>query len=336
MSVVVFASSLGMCAQNSWAVAVMEDGCEKPYIMEYHGIAETVGNGKEYCRIVDDSYRYRNETFNPVTLRYGYRWEGKKLFVYDFDAQQERLAMDVSLSVGDVFTTCNGMEWIVETAKDTLVNISLCGKEEIRRLLHVRTSDGKISDQWLEGFGSFRNLFMIDSMEGVTYSQALWMEYGYGEYLTREINDDPFFAHDSGWLAGHYGMTSNDCYTRCLWNNGNLTFEESRWWYAHRDYTCFYRNGNDIYNLYAWEMAPHIDNSVYVVTKDVVAFRGLPTPDGEGYVVHLGDKSYPTSVINTCADAVSQSSCYDIQGQSLLVQPAKGLFISKGKKVYVK
>ena len=36
------------------------------------------------------------------------------------------------------------------------------------------------------------------------YSHTLWMEYDFGEYIAREINADPIYGHDSGWMDGHY------------------------------------------------------------------------------------------------------------------------------------
>ncbi len=225
-------------------MAVIENGQEKPTIMEYHSIIETAENGIEYHRIFDDSYLFRKEAYNPVKLQYGYRWADKQMFIYDYDNQKETLAFDLNLSAGDHFTTYNGMEWKVEDVKDTLVNISVYGEVECvsKRLVTVSTNDGKMSDQWLEGFGSFINHFMINSLENVKCSQTLWMEYdNMGEYITREINADPIFAHNSGWLEGLDG-TANDTYTKCDFENGHVVFEDVHRSYMCRTYTCFYRD----------------------------------------------------------------------------------------------
>lgn len=198
-----------MYAQQYWSLAVWEKGNDKPTIMEYHSVAETAENSVEYYRIFDDSYRFRNEANNPVKLRYGYRWADKRMFVYDFESHKETLAFDFNLSVGDHFTTFNGIEWIVEMAKDTLVNISFKGKGKsvAKKILTVVSLDGTQNDQWLEDFGSFANHFMINSMENVECSQALWMEYGMGEYLAREISTGRFYAHDSGWLDAAFAAS---------------------------------------------------------------------------------------------------------------------------------
>ena len=175
----------------------------------------------------------------------------RKLYIYDFENQEETLSLDFNLSKGERFTTFNGMEWVVESVGDTLVNMSHCGIGECvtKKLLKVKTLDGTRSDQWLEDFGSLSNHFMISSMEGVEISQTLWVEYDFGEYIAREINADPFFAHDSGWLDGAYGDSESGQYAKCTYENGRVAFESVQWWYEHRDYTCFYRDGDNIYKL---------------------------------------------------------------------------------------
>ncbi len=166
-----------MNAQQYWAMAVLEKGKESPTILEYHSYVETLENGTEYYRIYDHSFR--NGQYNHVKLQYGYRLADKQILVYDFESQEETLAFDFNLAVGEHFTTYNGVEWIVEEAKDTLVNTSFCGKGEsvTKKLLTVRSLDGTLRDQWLEDFGSFTNHFMINSMDNVVFSQTLWMEY---------------------------------------------------------------------------------------------------------------------------------------------------------------
>lgn len=331
-------SSLELYAQNWWGMAVIENGKEKPAIMEYQSFAETAENGMMYHRIFDYSFRFRKEEYNPVQLQYGYRWADKQLFIYDFDNQKETLGFDFNLSAGNHFTTFNGMEWEVEATKDTLVNISLCGKGESvsKRLLTVRTLDGKLSDQWLEDFGSFINHFMINSLQNVKCSQTLWMEYGEGEYLAREIRTDPIYAHDSGWMDGHYGNSEKDSYTKCTFENGQVVFESVQWWWEHRDYTCFYRDGDDIHQVYCWELAPHVDGGTSALRKDVITFEGLPTPVTGNYTIHIGDNKYTTNISDVSASSLPTGCFYDMQGRRLWSQPTKGVYIKNGRKVLIK
>ena len=98
------ATSSELCAQHNWAMAFVEKGQDIPTVVEYHSAQETAENGIVYNRIFDDSYRIRGEAYNPVKLQYGYRWTNKKMFVYDFEKQEETLAFDFNLSEGDHFT----------------------------------------------------------------------------------------------------------------------------------------------------------------------------------------------------------------------------------------
>lgn len=327
-----------MYAQQKWALAVWEKGMDKPTIMEYHSVAETVENGMEYYRIFDDSNRFRNEAYNPVKLQYGYRWTDKQMFVYDFESHKETLAFDFSLAIGDHFTTFNGIEWIVEVAKDTLVNISFQGKGESvsKKLLTVKTLDGTRYDQWLEGLGSFTNHFMISSMENVEYSQTLWMEYGMGEYLAREISKGPIYAHDSGWLDGAFEASVMP-YTVCTYyNNGQLKIEDVQLWYEHRDYICFYRDGDNIQEVYRWEMEPHIDLGDSALRRDVITFDGLPKPESGKYTVHFGNNVFTTSISSIRTNSQHRDYTYDLQGRRVGANVAHGIYISEGKKVYAK
>lgn len=84
-----------------------------------------------------------------------------KKYIYNYENHKEAIGFDFNLSVGDCFTTLNGMQWEIVSARDTLVNVSVLGTGECvsKRLLSVRTLDGKTTDKWLEDFGSFNNHF---------------------------------------------------------------------------------------------------------------------------------------------------------------------------------
>ena len=327
---------------HRWAMAVMERGIETPTLLQYHSDVETAENGIKYYRIFDDSSLFHyGELYNPVKLQYGYRWGDKQLYIYDFDSQQETLALDFSLSPGDHFTTFNGIEWTVKAVKDTLVNISSeCeqGEAVSKRLLTVSTADGRMTDLWLEDFGSFTDFFMINDLENVVCSQSLWMEYDYGEYLAREINADPIYTHDTGWLDAVYDDSENENnYTQCYIDDGNVIFENIFLCYEHRQYSLYYRSGDDIYHVYSWEMEPHIDDGTLALRKDVVTFMGLPVPASGKYTIHIGDKEYEASSVNEILSSTqSEDLFYDLQGRRLDSKPTQGFYIRNGEKVYIK
>ena len=108
---------MAMSAQQSWAIVSLESNQDTPKVAEYHSLPRKGANGIEYMRIYDDSYRFRHEVYNPVETPYGYRMADHRIYVYDYDQNEERVAFDFTLNAGDTFTTYNGMEWVVEEAR---------------------------------------------------------------------------------------------------------------------------------------------------------------------------------------------------------------------------
>ena len=104
VTILLSATSSELFAQHHWTMAFVEKGQDIPTVVEQHSALETAENGIVYHRIHDDSYRIRGEAYNPVRLQYGYRWTDKKMFVYDFEKQEETLAFDFNLSEGNHFT----------------------------------------------------------------------------------------------------------------------------------------------------------------------------------------------------------------------------------------
>ena len=324
-----------------WTMAVTENGDESPVIRGYQGVHETVENDKDYYRIYEN-YQYslnHGKSEQTARLPYGYRQADKQIYIYDYENQKETLAFDFNLAVGEHFTTFNGMEWVVESVKDTIVNISYCrnGESVSKKLLTVETLDGSLTDQWLEDFGSFTNHFMINSLDNVKYSQTLWMEYDYGEYLAREISIGPIFGHDSGFLGFNKRNNVDDLpYKELTYKDGQVVFEDVQWWCDHRDYVCFYRNEDDIYEIYRWEMDPLAGLTTSAFSKDVITFQGLPAPASGKYTIHIGEEEYSTGVDNVRMTSQSKGGIYDLQGRKLLSQPSKGLYISDGQKIYAR
>lgn len=337
-AVLLSANTLELCAQHHWAMAIMEKGMERPVVMQYHGNKETAENGIVYYRIFNDEYVLCNDDYIPVKLQYGYRLADKKIFVYDFNNNEETLAFDFNLSAGDQFTTFNGMEWEVEAVKDTLVNIyyNKTKGAESKKLLSVKSLDGQLTDKWLEDFGSFTYHFMINSMENIVCAQTLWMEYSFGDYIAREVHADPIYSHDSGYQEGTYDNNYSSEYTKCTYENGQVVFENVKWWYPHREYSCFYREGDDIYRVYDCGMNPMVDIQVCDLVEDVITFNGLPAPASGKYTIHYDNNNYTTGIENISNIPDLNGGMYDMQGRRLLSQPTKGIYIKDGKKHYAK
>jgi len=338
---VLMASAVTMQAQNSWAMATIENGNNWPSFTEFHCEPEKGANGSDYHRIYDWSLRIRQEYHNPVKLQYGYRMSGKQIFIYDFDKDEERLAFDFTLTAGDHFITYNGTEWEVDAAMDTLVNISYLaqGENSTKRLLKVHSVDGRYSDQWLEDFGSFANHFMILPIYETGQAQTLWMEYDKGCYLVREISSDPLFTHDSGKPQHTYDDIDDDRpITNITYDGGTLIVEDERWHSPNREYSCFYRVGDDFYRAYVWELNPATNASYVVWHKDTAYYYGLPVPQSGEYTIHFNDDR-PTGNNTNNVDSPNVTTrnltglpFHDLQGRKQTSKPTKGIYIHQGKK----
>lgn len=332
--------------QMAWAMVVMEEGQESPVFYNCNRTAvEMAENGMTYNRFRFFRYTISDYEGPFENQQYGYRMADKKIYIYDFEKQQETLAFDFNLSVGDHFTTFNGLEWEVEAVKDTLVKIlaPLAGCEATvlpRRLLTVRTLDGRYSDQWMESFGSFTNHFMILSMENVKFAHTLWVKvYGYDYYISREINADPIYSHDTGRMEPDGNYEEEEPVMKCSFENGQVTFEDFQQGFECRYYFCFYRNGSDIYEIYGEEFEPHVDGGDYAWRRDVITFKDLPAPASGSYTIHIGNNTYTTNSTTTGIVNVGTSSSghtgdlYDLQGRKLKSEPANSIYIKDGRKV---
>ena len=326
-----------MQAESSWAMVTFEDGKDWPSVAEYHGWLEKGANGVDYLRIHD--YKSMGN-YNPIKLRYGYRMSDKKIFVYDYDTDEERVAFDFTLSAGDHFRTYNGIEWEVDIATDTLVNISYKGEGEssTKRLLKVHSVDSCYSDQWLEDFGSFANHFMIQPMIPSGQMQTLWMEYELGCNLVRILSSDPFYTHDSGYPD--YGTergNEQESYSS-IYSDGILRVEEVGWCSPNRVYSLYYRIDDELYRVYRWYISPATGAAINLWHHSISYFYGLPEPQSGKYTIHNRMDDRPNSIANPTNDTsnnLTESSIYDMQGRKLVSKPAKGIYIQQRKKKFV-
>lgn len=329
-----------------WLIAVLEEGQNVPTLKEYRCHKDTIGNKMVYYHIHHGG-NYKGENYQRLdtTTSYGCKFADKKIYVYDFKKEEETLAFDFNLSVGDHFTTFNGMEWEVETVKDTLFQTpdyenGLSHETVPKRLLNVRTLDGKWMDHWIEDYGSLTNHLMILNLERVKSSQLLQVIIN-GRYYIREFNADPFYTHYSGWLDGNYGDSEDKTPdSKCYFENGNVVFEDFQWWWAHHEYNCFYRDGDNIYNVYSEELPPHVDGGESAWRKNVTTFKGLPDPASGNYTIHVGNKTYttttPTGIGNANAPFRATRRTYDLQGRPVRENTQRGILIKDGRKVWRK
>ena len=333
VSVLLLAGTYTMQAQNSWAMATIEDGKDWPSVTWYICQPEKGANGIDYLRIYDKSHFIHREYRNPVKQQYGYRMADKQIFIYDFEKDEERLAFDFTLSAGDHFTTYNGIEWEVDAVMDTLVNISYKGEGEssTKRLLKVHSVNGRYSDQWLEDFGSFANHFMVLPMIESGQMHTLWMEYEYGHNLVREISSDPIYTHVTDYPDEiNDGPTSYDV----TYNDGTLKVESMGMFSPNRSYSCYYRVGDGLYCVYVWIVSPGNGAAYVVWHHDIAYYYGLPEPQSGKYTIYSMDEK-PSGIVvertNNSGSSQTESPIYDLQGRKLTSKPTNGIYIFQGQ-----
>ena len=319
-----------------WRMAVMQNGDVSPALLLYFAVEDTTVNGVGYFRIEDDSYLPGREADYPIKLPYGYRMADRKIYIYDFDNHKETVGFDFNLSVGDRFTTYNGMQWEVLGAKDTLVNISTWGTGEnvSKRLLTVRTLDGKKTDQWLEDFGSFTSRLMIRNLDNVKLSHTLWMVYT-DKMLVRDISADPFYAHASKRLDNDEDVGDGDVYdiySTFSYEEGVLSLVNEQVTYGHRFYSCFYREGDELYRIGSEEIGPALECALSLKI-DSFTFAGVPAPASGAYTLHVDNDTYSTGIRPAIVSPKhTKRYIYDLQGRQLPAKPKTGLYIMDGVK----
>lgn len=339
------AGSASAQATYAWAIATSDQEQQEVNIAKYVTRQEVVAEGKTCHRILvfNKSHVPGNAEDMFLQTRYGFREEGRKVFVYDFETGQERVALDYTLAPGDPFTTYNGENWVITAARDTLIKdygFGAQGYEKEHRLLEVRnTADGR-TDTWLEGFGSFAHHLLIE--QPAAGSLLLWVfdespGEGTEHYIAREISADPLFAHDTGWMEGGDSTdpTTGLPVTTATLKGDTLILTDRRNRWPSRYYTSFYRKGDDLYVKEMWEFQPYVDDhSQTFWHSDVACFRGLPAPASGAYTLHLaGDQTISTRI--SPAEATLRKptrGTFDLQGRKAPAKPLPGIYVQDGQK----
>ncbi len=114
-----------------------------------------------------------------------------------------------------------------------------------------------------------------------------------------------------------------------------ILVEDYRWRSPNREYTCFYREGDDLYIAYKWDLNPATEADVVVARKDIAYYTGLPAPQSGKYTMHFRQDERPTGITHPTIRP-KQSPMFDLQGRQLKSAPQKGIYIQNGKKVLVK
>jgi hypothetical protein len=84
-------------------------------------------------------------------------------------------------------------------------------------------------------------------------------------------------------------------------------------------------------------LEPHVDDGDLTLIRDVVTFKGLPTPTSGHYTIHINDNEYSTSSVEEIATHIQhEDHFYDLYGRILKSKPTNGFYIRNGQKIYAK
>lgn len=340
--VLLLANITTIYAQNSWSMGILDEGQYQPEIKVYYGYPDTLDNGVEYLRIHDESSRINPNVYESIPLPYGYRLEDKRIYLYDYDKCEEYLAFDFSLTPGDTFCTFNGVEWIIKSVSDTLVNVSYqgLGEDTYKRLFSVQSKDGKYIDKWLEDFGSLTNHFMIFPLNEYQRYFTFWMEYDHGCYFCNEISSDPVFTHDFGTPNPEKEEGEFISIGSCSYLNRTVKVEYSITRSLWREYKIFYRKGNDFYYTYTWPLNPFFEICGTTKENGTFSFFNLPPAENGEYVIHFskedGTEDETTSIYKkNKTELDSLPRIYDLSARKQTLMNRDGIYIINGKKYLI-
>lgn len=263
---------------------------------------------------------------------YGFRMADGCIYVYNYEAGKEQKAFDFNLKAGDHFTTCNGMEWVVDEVVDTTLTDTYSAQDmllyqDTHKLLKVTSTDGIYHDQWLENVGSLSNFLLTDELTETSHSHTAWIVVD-GISFGFNFSADPIYGYYMPWVTS---PSEEKKPSSCKFEDNTLTFTCYNGSHPARYYYCFSRKGDDIYlddywyipNGWAWGGNFYYD----------VVLPEMPSPAGGTYQLHwLGGQTYNATGITSTAMTQTQWPRYDLMGRPVTEKNPKGIHIERGRK----
>ena len=302
-------------------------------------------NGVYYYRWWNGEVRFRtpNGIYEPVDddfcnpkdrepLDYGYRFEDGKMYVYNFKTEKEAVAYDFTLQPGEQFTTPDGVCWEVVNRKTEVFESDFEGQTDYRNehvVLSVRSSDGKMTDEWVENIGPIRFPIQNWGRTDIISSHTAFFNFGdqkdklvyfpfaedpiYGQYVNVEPSPD---ANEYG--ARNFMVSAGE-------NSLNVSINCYTWFTRHYCYT--YRN-DKTFDIHSFELGPKRDGGAGSPSF------GLTFPDAPSFDNY--NVTYNGETLTTAIGAPQEPSNikfpYDLNGRRT-DKPTKGIYIQNGRKV---
>ena len=178
----------------------------------YMSLYCTAPNGILYYRWWDITesqwldYGIPNGVYDPVVfdtksvpLSLAYRFDDTKMYVYNFDTQEEYVAYDFSLQPGERFTTPDGICWKIVSREGKVFETTWDGMTDYKKehiVLAVQSEDGKIVDEWVEYIGSLNYPIQNWGRTDIKRSRTAFFNYDHDAFklLAFPFFEDPIYG----------------------------------------------------------------------------------------------------------------------------------------------
>jgi len=311
-------------------------------------------NGNYYYRWRNDNviFSYPKGILNPVDddfcnpkdrepLDYGYRYDDGKMYVYNFKTEEESVAYDFTLEPGEQMMTPDGTTWEVVSRRTEVFESLFANQTDYKNehvVLSVRSSDGKLTDEWVEYIGSMHYPMQYWGRTDVQVTRTAFFNFTdaedklvyfpfsedpiYGHYI--EVDPSPYAVFGGDWGSKNCSVSAD---------GDSLTITINRYHFFTRYYCYTYRHDNT-FDIHSFELGPLLDDGDSGSPSLNFSFPSLPSADH--YNVVFNGETYSTSI-----DTPRESNhpplpdIYDIQGRKMPDGVPIGILIKDGKK-YVK
>lgn len=310
----------------------------------YMSCISKASNGISYYRWWDGNFLYaihdpvelaNDDRAKPMT--YGYRNDDEKMYVYNYEKEEESVAYDFTLQPGEQFTTPDGVCWEVIKRRtevfESLLDENLIDYKNEHVVLNVLSSDGTMTDEWVQYIGALHYPIQVWGRSDIKRSHTAFFNFGDSDdkLLYFNFSEDPIY--------GQYVMVVSgpDAHTELNRNYSITTGEESidvsinyyTWLTRHYCYT--YRI-NDTFDIQSLELGPYLDGGDLSS-----ALLGLTFPDApsfDNYNVIFNGEMLSTSIA-TPQESDQNRSTYDLSGRKVS-KPKSGVYIKDRKKVILR
>ncbi|MBQ6190243.1 MAG: hypothetical protein IJK45_08750 [Bacteroidaceae bacterium] len=293
----------------------------------------TYPNGNIYEPVDDDFCNPKDR--KPLDI--GYRFDDDKMYIYNFKTEEESVAYDFTLQVGEKFTTPDGVCWEVVNRRTEVFESLFEGMTDYKNehvVLSVQSSDGTMKDEWIQYIGSLNYPIQNWGRTDIKQSHTAFFNFTsedeklvyfnfaedplFGQYLDVEPTPD---ANLPEYGVKDYTVTAGE---------DSLNITVSCYTFATRRYCYTYRNGST-FDIRSFELGPYRDGGDGGSASLGFEFPGAPLFDNYSIIY---DGVTLTTKIDTQQVPNRTHTTFDLSGRRV-INPKRGLYIQGGKRVLI-